>query len=482
MSREFFDLAAAALKRRWPAAVLVVGGNHATNSVALLLANPHVDWVARGEGELAFARFVDQVGAGQPIAVKGFYDRAKTAAGGGACLEQCENVDHLDELPHPDWELIDMATYVMASVARKRSFGSAAEARMGSVMTSRGCPFQCTFCSSHTVHGRKMRYRSVGNVLEELRLLHDRYGVTLIVPEDDLFTVNKPRIMEVLGAIRDEGIPGLEMQFPNALSVNTLDEEVIDALHAAGMRIATLAIESGSEYVQNHIIKKRCSLKRAKRLVRYIRDNGLLCRCYFILGFPGETRAQMQESIDFARDLQADWCAFMIAMPLLGSEMFDQFGAMGVMEGGANAWEGTYAERRFDTAEIGAADLKQLAYRANLDINFLNNSLLREGRYDRAIESFRDVLRIHPFHIFAHYGIMRALLAAGETAKAAAERNRILELIRTNANSAAMLADYGDLMPDIAAAAGRDEPEAKVTAAARRDEPAAEFATAAAGE
>jgi radical SAM superfamily enzyme YgiQ (UPF0313 family) len=450
MSRDFFDLAVAALARRWPEALLVVGGNHATNSVGPLLENPAVDYVARGEAELAFARFVDLFAAGAPLQVKGFYDRDKAAAADGACHEQCEYAEELDQLPHPDWSLIDMGAYLTAPVARKRSFGSAATARMASIMTSRGCPFQCTFCSSHTVHGRKMRYRSTANVLDELRILHQRFGATLIVPEDDLFTVNKPRILGLLGAIRDLGIPGLETQFPNALSVNTLDEEVIDALEAAGMRIATLAIESGSEHVQTHIIKKRCDLDRARRLVAYIRAKGMYCRCYFILGFPGETRAQMQETVDFARELRADWCAFMIAMPLVGSEMFAQFDAMGVMDGANRAWEGTYAERRFDTSEIGAAELKQLAYRANLDINFLNNTQLREGRYAAAIESFRDVLNIHPFHIFAHHGIMRARLALGETAQAAAEKRRIRELVATNHLSAEMFAAYGDLLPELA--------------------------------
>jgi hypothetical protein len=144
-----------------------------------------------------------------------------------------------------------------------------------------------------------------------------------------LFTAKKSRFLEMLAAIRNLKIPDFEMQLPSALRVNDLDDDVIDALVETGLRIATLAIESGDDYVQKHIIRKNVDLTKAVHAVRRLKDLGIVVRCYFILGFPGETKEQMRQTVDYARGLGADWCNFIIATPLIGSVMYDQFVEMG---------------------------------------------------------------------------------------------------------------------------------------------------------
>ncbi len=109
-----------------------------------------------------------------------------------------------------------------------------------------------------------MRYKSIENVVAEFRLLYERYGVTLFMPEDDLFTANKKRTLALLEAIRALGIPGFRMQFPVALAVNTLTHEVIDSLIKSGLDVASLAIESGSADTQHRIIKKDVNLDKAR--------------------------------------------------------------------------------------------------------------------------------------------------------------------------------------------------------------------------
>lgn len=438
----------AILKQLYPEAKIAVGGNHATNDTLNLLKEPMVDFVVRGEAEIGFADFLNSFDGAAFTPVKGVYSKALLEAP-EPFLAVCDLPDELDELPHPEWSQIDMERYQDETASRKRDLGTSIDSKMASIMTSRGCPFHCTFCASHTVHGRKMRYRSPENVLDEMRQLYDRCGTNLFVPEDDLFTVNKPRILKLLGAISDLGIPDMEIQMPNALSVNTLDEEVIDSLAGAGMRICVLAVESGSDYVQKHIIKKRCNLERAHKIIEYSRSIGLYVRLNLIYGFPGETLEQMRETADFARISKADWSANFIAMPLLGSEMYDQFTDLGHVSYESRGWEGTYADRSFDTDEISQEDLKEFVYRTNLDVNFKNNQNFKDGQWKKALGAFNDVRKLHPFHVVAHYMALQCHENMGEHDKAREIGKSIGSLLVRNPKSHEMVEKYGDLFPGL---------------------------------
>ena len=151
----FFDRCVDVLTHRWPRATVIVGGVHASNVVPHLISDPRVDYVFRGEAEISIVDFCRQWSAGADIHVQGVY------GGGDALREDMLELsvlpENLDALPLPDWDLIAMERYVSA-VGRQREI--AGVRRHASLMTTRGCPFQCTFCASHTVHGRRMRARS----------------------------------------------------------------------------------------------------------------------------------------------------------------------------------------------------------------------------------------------------------------------------------------------------------------------------------
>jgi radical SAM superfamily enzyme YgiQ (UPF0313 family) len=353
-------------------------------------------------------------------------------------------IENLDELPFPDWGILDMDRYLEKGKTRRKEYGKeeGESAYMASIFTSRGCPFKCTFCSSHTVHGRKMRYRSDKNVTEEIMTLYSRYGVTDFLPEDDLFTVHKPRILSLLSSIRNLNIPNMSMQFPNALSVNTLDEDVLDSLFDTGMDIATLAIESGSEYVQKNIIKKRCNLDRAKRLVDYIRSKGHFVRCYFIVGFPNETKEMMNETMKFASTLHADWSAMFTAVPLVGSEMYEEFYNAGVITDKKKIWREFYMERNFDTKEVESKWLNSFVQRNNYMINFFNNPNLKEGNFERALTLFESVVLDHVDHIVGHYSILKCYDGLGDMQNYNKTLFKINQLIDNDKNAASIYEKY----------------------------------------
>lgn len=444
-SHPFFQLAVKDLKKLWPEANIIVGGTHATSCVDTLLSYKDVDYVLRGEGEIAFSEMMRQFSQGQPMRTKGLYSRGTMRDGDALML--AAPVENLDELPFPDWELLDIHAYIHARGRRRRA-EKLDNHCIATIMTTRGCPFHCTYCSSHTVHGRKVRYRSTENVIQEIKILNSRYGVNLFIVEDDLFPANRYRVLALLDRIKALGSPEVELQFPSGLHINSLDEEIIDRMMQIGVHNMTLSIDAASEYTRKHIVKRNCDLGKARDLVQLCREKGIIVRCCFILGFPGETKALMDEAAQYMRSLGADWNVISIATPLIGSEMYEQFLNKGCFKEDVRLWsKAFFQERFFDTDEISADELKDFVYRLNLELNFLNNPNNRYGNFDRAISIFNDIIDAYPFHIFAWYGLHLAYAGIGDEEKAQECLAEIQKLITSDKRSAEQYSKYGDMLP-----------------------------------
>ena len=443
-SHAFFTRSLALLKILWPDSTVIVGGFHATNFTSQLLDLPGVDYVFRGESEYALRDFLTAYPNLGSTPIQGAIPRIHRHFANHAL---CAPLSSMDDNPMPDYSLPDMSRYVVGNTRMViKQTGDNAQ-RSANIMTSLGCPFTCTFCASRTVHGRKMRYKSIDNVIAEFRLLHERYGVTLFMPEDDLFTANKKRSLALLEAIRALKIPGFRMQFPVALSVNTLTYELIDSLIESGLDVASLAIESGSTDTQHRIIKKDVDLEKARQWVRYFRTKDIPVRTSFILGFPGETRAMMDETIEYARTLGADWYDFFIATPLAGSEMCQEFIELGYMPDDIEVISrGYYSRRNFDTPEISSGDLVDLVYRANLLCNFKDNTNLQLGHWEKALELFSPITRKHPFHVLAHDCIRRCHEALGNKEQAATALTTIAAAVGQDSRAREMAQKYRDLL------------------------------------
>ena len=424
--------AAWVLARRWPDAPIVAGGTHATNAVASLLgADGPIDFVCRGEGESIITALADLCHARRPAveleALPGIVGRAGGRAEHDRDLPIAPLVEDLDSIPYPAWDCIDMDTYVERP-HRLRPLDGAEPVRTATLVTTRGCPFQCTFCASWTTHGRKVRCRSVDNVVEELRQLRERWQINAVVPEDDLFTVRKRRILELCRAVTEAFGRNLEFQFPNGLSVATLDRDVLAALAKMGMDHANIAIESGSAYVQKHIIKKNCNLDRARDVVLACRELGVVVRTYFLVGFPGETVPQIEETIEYASSLGADWNVLNIACALPGTEMYDQLLERGDIDTDFSWDDSFFFERTYDTPELSAEALKTLVYDANIRLNFFGNANMSPGRYDRALALFENIVDLYPDHLVGRYCVALAHGGLGNWAayRATLERCRAL--------------------------------------------------------
>jgi len=445
-SYSFFEVMVPIIKKHWPKALIVVGGVHATNHYKSLLINPNIDIVVRGEAEIAFTELIKDYSNNIRDKIPGVIYK-DDALDEPHALSLSDQVTNLDELPFPDWGLCEMEIYA-TSAGRRRSIRDASNKRISAIMTTRGCPFKCTFCAAHSVNGRKLRFRSIKNVIEEISVLNKRYGITLIDINDDLFNAKKDRAIVLLNKFKELSIPGFELQFPSGLYINLLDEDIIDAIIECNLKVLNFALESGSAYVQKHIIKKNVNLSKAKEIVTYCRSKGLTVRCFVIFGFPDETKDLMEETVNYIKELRSDWCTFMIATPLKGSEMYDEFLKRGYIQENMESLSSLFfRDRPFDTKEISAVDLKEFIYRLNLDINFVNNPNLRDGNFDKAIDLFNDILHAYHFHIFALYGLYLCYIGKEDQQAAENIRSRMNLLVQSNVQARDMYHKYRELLP-----------------------------------
>lgn len=298
------------VKAVFPETQIVIGGSHATGSPYETIENPFVDFVVKGEGEypmLNLSRALRQGLKSEDMSQVGslFYKIDGTVKKNKE--DEDLNNDVLDELPYPAFHLLDL-DYAFKSVSHGL-FNKGK--RVLPVMTARGCPQTCTFCCR--LMGFHLRERSVQNVMEEIRFLIHTYQVDEIYFEDDDFTNNKPRALEIMRSIRDAKLP-ISIKFANGLRADNIDEEMMLAIKEAGGYWIGFGIESGSQKVLE-IMKKNLDLEVAKKNVALAKSLGFFVGANCIMGYPGETREDMKQSIHFFEKLGLDSCAIVGLVP-----------------------------------------------------------------------------------------------------------------------------------------------------------------------
>jgi len=363
---------------------------------------------------------------------------------GGNKFEQTRHVQEFNIDYTQYSNLIDMERYTagtsMFSLSR-----TTVSTRSFAIMASRGCPNRCTFCASHTVHGRRPRWRDIQNVVDEIHWLNKTYKVMKYYLIDDNF-LPRSKALEFFTALSNIDIEGFELVIQN-MSINATTYGIIDAIVAANINSIAYAIESGSARTQARI-KKHVRLDKAIDIVRYSQSKGLNVRCFYIIGFPKETIEEMEETFEYARRLGADWSTFSVASPIPGSEMYDEFVALGYIEDGPESWTATtIRDRVFDTKEINRKEIKDLAYRINLDMNFVNNMNIRRGDYESAEMIFTNFIKMYEFHIFAYDSLRRIYRETGEVQKENETVDQMRWILASN-EKAQSFRKYFDLLDD----------------------------------
>lgn len=305
------------IKESIPQTILVAGGPHVTVCPGEVLSNPHCDYIVLGEGEESIQKLIQTIETGGDFNT---LDGIGWKQNGHPIIrEKTEWIKDLDSIPSPAYHLMNLANYF----GLERSHGIRHKERFMPVVTTRGCPAKCTFCSANQVWSYKYRMRSVDNVIEEMRVLRDRYDIDEIMFEDDNVTANPRRAKELFRRMIDEQF-NFTWDTPNGVGVWSIDPEMIDLMKASGCVRINFPVESGSQRILKEIIKKPIKLEKIKQLIDYCRSIHLDYNMFLVIGMPGETIKDIRQSFRFAAECGCYQPHISVATPYPGTELFEK--------------------------------------------------------------------------------------------------------------------------------------------------------------
>jgi anaerobic magnesium-protoporphyrin IX monomethyl ester cyclase len=296
---------------------IVIGGAHCSALPSATLAEGCFDYVVIGEGELPLLALCAHLERGASLAgVKGIAYRDAT---GNLHETDKEPMKEVNEVPMPARHLFDMGAYINSPYSHN---GSTLRMPYATMITSRGCPLACSFCSVHTIWGRNNRTRGPQQTVDEIEHLAREYGVREIHFEDDMLTMDRPRMIAICREIVARKLD-VTWTTPNGVYVNSLNEALLTAMKEAGCYQLALAIESGSKPVLR-LMNKNVRLEYAREVVKTMRRLKMGVYFFFIIGMPGETEADVLKTIEYAKDIMPDEAYFSIATPYPGTPLYDQ--------------------------------------------------------------------------------------------------------------------------------------------------------------
>lgn len=382
---------------------VVAGGPAITTAYAEVLTQcDHLDAACYSEGEVGLKNLIEADNIQEAFSKDPWVTKLK--------LEQkvvtSPVYDDLDKIIDVDYALVDINAYSM-----KEAFSPftkfTASSKQFFIVTSRGCPFKCVFCAEPSFHGANMRYASVDRVVEHVTSLKEKYDLSVLTIYDDQILMNRARAKELFSKLAPLKI---RIEMPNGVTLSYIDEELAGLMKTAGVDTIFLAIEHGSKRVLKDIIHKPIAFNRIKPTIQLLQDAGIFTCAFFVIGLPGETRNERQETRDAIFDWGLDWAFFNYATPLRGSELFrlckenkwidEKYLPIGAID---------MTEYVITAPGMDRQEIKETVFDMNLDLNFVNNHNLRKGNLSTAYQAFREVVDRHPGQPFAQYFLARCL-------------------------------------------------------------------------
>lgn len=313
-TKEFIAL----LKLRYPQIVTIVGGPHISALKFLALEYLGAHYGAIGEGEKLLVDFIKFLEGkiSDPTDIAGLIHISN-----GQKIMPKEShgfIKDVNEVPFPDWDLIQPSKYFPYMEGATMALRGK---RPAPILTSRGCPFRCTFCSSNLTHKRIMRYRSPKNILEEIRYLHEKYQINEIFFTDDNLTMDLNRAEEIFNLLMKEDFK-IHWRAQNGLRIDRLTESLIAKMSKSGGYYIGVGIETGNQEVMKRI-KKSVILKNVKSMLDLLHKYKIKVNGFFMCGLLEETEEEMNDSINFALSTPFDRIQVSLYTPYPGSEDFE---------------------------------------------------------------------------------------------------------------------------------------------------------------
>jgi len=301
-----------------PGIITIAGGPHVTALPEEVAGSPAVDVAVIGEGDLTMPALCRAISARTdlmevPGIVLGTQSQVRSSP-------PADPITDLDQLPFPAHDLLPEPSFYnpFPSWGKKGNFSC--------LISGRGCPYECSFCDVTAQQGKRYRLRSAVNVVDELSWLHSKFGVTMFSFRDPSMICNRRRLMEICRLI---GERGLDIAWTCNARADEVDPEMLAAMKQAGCRRMQYGIEVGNAEMLKKI--KKTTREAVREAVHQTNQAGILAHGYFIFGFIDETRDTIEETIDFARDLELNSASFAVMVPFPGTAEFERFEKEGLL-------------------------------------------------------------------------------------------------------------------------------------------------------
>jgi len=281
-------------------AKIAVFGVHATYFADSLIKEDYIDYVILNDPELPAV----QLASGKKKNFEGLVYKEN-----GKSIHAPTLAHKLSSFRIPAWDLVDLRKYRIPIKGKKYVLLS----------TARGCSFDCSFCVVPYYYGKKIRFREVAEVIEELKSVSQYVNDVFFYT--DLFTANKNYVLQLCSRMIEES---LNISWICNSRVDTFDREMASAMKKAGCWMVSFGVESGSQKILD-LCGKKITLEQSKKAIRISRETGLISIAHFVLGFPGETKKTVDQTLKFSREIDPDFAEFYIATPFPGSKLFEDF-------------------------------------------------------------------------------------------------------------------------------------------------------------
>lgn len=309
----------------YPHIKIVVGGAHPSGTPKETLKHPSIDFVILSEGEDTFIELCESIRTGNYGNLPGM---------DGIAFRQGEEIvvkpktkfnQDLDAMPFPARHLLPHNRYSELHEAHGPT-----QAKYTTMLSSRGCPYRCTFCTPQ-LWNFSWRIRSAQNVVDEMEFCAKEYGVTEFHFEDENLTIDKRRILEMCDEIKKRGLK-VKWQTPNGIRASVTDFEMLKAMKDSGCYHITVAPESGSEHVLKNIVQKTQKLEQVNLVIERASKLGINVAAYMMLGLPGEKKEDVEQSIQYIKHMAKiglDEFAYAVFTPHPGSALYTKLKAEG---------------------------------------------------------------------------------------------------------------------------------------------------------
>ena len=300
---------------------VLFGGIHAILSPEEVIKNKEVDMICTGEGEETIKELLDKKLNCKNIKGLWYKEKNKIMKNQPRIL-----IENLNDLAFPDWDDFELEKYFLINNNHLP------------IMASRGCPYNCTYCSNHALKkklkGKYVRFRNVDSIIKEIEQRIKQYykkGFRFLFFYDDIFIMYKEFVLEFCRKFKEKGFHKL-LKWNVNVRANLVTEEIIKTMKDAGCYEVRMGVEAGNDYIRNKVYKRDMSREQIFKAIKIIKKYKLQLRLQFIIGAPYETIEMMEESFDLAKKSNADYILFPILMPLPSTEIKDICEKEGLIE------------------------------------------------------------------------------------------------------------------------------------------------------